>query len=417
MICLLAVVVGIVLVKVNGKNLAFTYMCQFLFIYCCCIYFLLFYFYINTQCVILKKIIIYYKTNEAFMIFVFIPILLFLVLYKIKSKKIDSNSFECLDKKQTSSINGIFVLIVFFAHFISYIPNPTKLDSCFIAIPLFGSQLIVVPFLFYSGYGLMESFKSKGIEYIKSIPTRRFLKLFIDFAIAITSFLIVQTIIGTYFPFSQILLSYTAWKSIGNSNWYIFATFCFYFIIFVSFMTFKNNKYFALLFTNLLSIFYIVILYFVFNNTNHYFYNTFMCLPFGMWFSLYKEKIVKFLSNKYTYLIVLILLLVSIILLYKLFYNNPFVFNFISILFALTIFLFTMKFQIQNKFLLLLGKYTFWIFILQRIPMIVFKKIGIANFNIFVYFVITFVVTLLLAYAYNWLSEKISKIIWNRPKK
>ena len=186
------------------------------------------------------------------MIFVFIPMLLFLVLYKIKSKKIDSNSFECLDKKQTSSINGIFVLIVFFAHFISYIPNPTKLDSCFIAIPLFGSQLIVVPFLFYSGYGLMESFKSKGIEYIKSIPTRRFLKLFIDFAIAITSFLIVQTIIGTYFPFSQILLSYTAWKSIGNSNWYIFATFCFYFIIFVSFMTFKNNKYFALLFTTLL---------------------------------------------------------------------------------------------------------------------------------------------------------------------
>lgn len=350
------------------------------------------------------------------MIFVVVPILLFLIFYKIKIKKLEPNNFECLNKEQTSSINGIFVLIVFFAHFVTYIPSPTVYDSLIETIPVLGSQLIVVSFLFYSGYGLMESYKAKGTQYIKSIPTKRFLKLFIDFAIAVTLFLIVQTIIGNYFSVSRILLSYIGWKGIGNSSWYIFATFCFYFIIFISFMIFRKNKNLALTLTTLLSIAYVIVLYFVFNKENYY-YDTFLCLPFGMWFSLYKEKIIKFLSKWYTYLISLILLIVSLVVLFSFYSYSPFVFNIIAILFALILFMLTMKFQIQNKFLLWLSKYTFWIFILQRIPMIVFKKIGIANINTFLFAGLTLIVTLLLAIVFNLLSEKIENLIWKRPKK
>ena len=351
------------------------------------------------------------------MIFVVIPILLFLIFYKIKIRKLEPNNFECLSKEQTSSINGIFVLIVFFVHFATYIPSPTVYDSLVNIIPVFGSQLIVVSFLFYSGYGLMESYKAKGTQYIKSIPTKRFLKLFIDFAIAVTLFLIVQTIIGNYFSISQILLSYTGWSGIGNSNWYIFATFCFYFIMFVSFMIFRKNKHLALTLTTLLSITYVIVLYFVFNKANQYYYNTFLCLPFGMWFSLYKENIIKFLSKWHTYLISLILLIVSIVVLFSFYYYSPFVFNITAILFALTLFMLTMKFQIQNKILLWLGKYTFWIFILQRLPMIVFEKIGVANINTFLFAGLTLIATLLLAYVFNLLSEKISNLIWKKPKK
>ena len=351
------------------------------------------------------------------MIFVVVPILLFLIFYKIKIRKLEANNFDCLSKEQTSSINGIFVLIVFFSHFVSYISNPTIYDSLVDTIPLLGSQLIVVPFLFYSGYGLMESYKQKGTAYIKSIPTKRFLKLFIDFAIAITVFLIVQTIIGNYFSVSQILLSYIGWKGIGNSNWYIFATFCFYFIIFISFIIFRKNKYLALILTTLLSICYVIILYFVYNGTTAYVYNTFLCLPFGMWFSVFKEKIINFLSKWYIYLISLILLIFSIILTYWLFNYDPFVFNIIAILFALTLFMLTLKFQIQNKILLWLGKYTFWIYILQRIPMIVLKHIGIANFNSFLFLGISFFITILLTYTFNLLSEKISLVIWKKNKK
>ena len=103
------------------------------------------------------------------MIFIAIPLLLFLVFFNIKIKNFNENDLSCLSKEQTSSINGIFALIILLAHFISYIPNPSIYDSLVTKIPVFGSQLIVVSFLFYSGYGLMESYKIKGNKYI-NIP-------------------------------------------------------------------------------------------------------------------------------------------------------------------------------------------------------------------------------------------------------
>ena len=69
------------------------------------------------------------------------------------------------------------------------------------------------------------------------------------------------------------------------------------------------------------------------------------------------------------------------------------------ILFACMVVLVTMKFSINNKILNFFGKNLFSMYILHRLPMIVFSKLGIDNKYIFV--VLSFAVTVLLCIGFD----------------
>ena len=76
----------------------------------------------------------------------------------------------------------------------------------------------------------------------------------------------------------------------------------------------------------------------------------------------------------------------------------------------------SMRISFHNKVLVWCGKHLFGLYIMQRIPMIIFKEIGIAGFNVYLYFVLCAVVTVLVA----WLFEKYTGKLWNliaAPKK
>ena len=348
------------------------------------------------------------------MIFVAIPIIAFLILFGIKYKK-PKNFFEDnMSPAKTTSINGLFVMIVIFQHFKQYITWDAY-DKAYYSIALFTTQLIVVSFLFFSGYGMMESTKKKGFSYIQSIPKKRFPKLFIDFVIAILLFLIMNLCIGKNYTWQRYLLSLTGWISVGNSNWYMFAVFCFYIIMYLSFLICKKRSNLcAVIVTTILSIGYIVGMHFC---QPAWYYDTFICLPAGMFFSLYKDKILAFFKSKYyAYIIISFAVLASFVVLFIFCRDNPFVFNIISILFALLLYLTTLKLSIHNCVLNWLGKYTFWIYILQRIPMIVLKQVGLASVNKFLYFFVCLAATLVLAVVMKFVSGKIENLIWRKPK-
>ena len=64
------------------------------------------------------------------------------------------NFKRALNKEQTTCINGIFVLFVFLSHFGQYETMPW--NRLLLAI----GQLMVAPFLFYSGYGIIFIFNT-----------------------------------------------------------------------------------------------------------------------------------------------------------------------------------------------------------------------------------------------------------------
>ena len=148
------------------------------------------------------------------------------------------NFNRALSKEQTTCINGIFVLFVFLSHFGQYETMPW--NRLLLAI----GQLMVAPFLFYSGYGIMEQIQRRGIVYIDSMPRKRILKFYIHFCMALFLYLILSFLLGKDYSFVRIALSFTALSSIGNSNWYVFAILVMYSIVYISFKQFKKTWYY-----------------------------------------------------------------------------------------------------------------------------------------------------------------------------
>ena len=93
-----------------------------------------------------------------------------LILHGMKPR--DKND-DYLDKESTNNIKGIFAIMILLSHFRGYVNiDPTSLYDRFISLI---GQLMVAMFLFYSGYGIMESIKNKK-DYMKSFLKNRFLK-------------------------------------------------------------------------------------------------------------------------------------------------------------------------------------------------------------------------------------------------
>lgn len=128
-------------------------------------------------------------------------------------------------------------------------------------------------------------------------------------------------------------------------------------------------------------------------------YDTILCYPAGMLVGEYEKQIKEFLEKTSCYFISFAGCFVAFVGFYICAMLMPGLIGLVamelrSILFVCLIVLVTIKIQIGNQILDWLGKHTFEIYILQRLPMIVLENIGL---NAYFYFGISLVVTCFLA--------------------
>ncbi len=326
---------------------------------------------------------------------------LIVCLIGINFNKKDDNF---LSKNSTMCINGIFVGIILFSHFNVYVTFIPITDLLYYRIIKKIGQLMVTTFFMYSGYGIMESVKTKK-NYINNFFKNRIVKLFIMFSLSIVIWIIFNLIMNREFPISDILLSFTGWSSIGNSNWFIFATFCLYFITLISFSIFKRSNIKTIAFSLLGTIIYIV---FMSIYKENYWYNTVLCYNLGMFISYYKDKILLFLKDNGRYAISFIIALLLLGVCYK-FQDNNIVYLFYSIVFCLCVFLFTYKVKLGNKVLYFLGVHTFSIYVLQRISYILFFDL---RERVYLYFIVSIVFTMIIVLIFDKLIGLINKKLY-----
>lgn len=309
------------------------------------------------------------------------------------------------------SIKGIFAVLIFLSHSKDYINvNSSNFSKIFVFQNSFLGQLIVPIFFFYSGFGIMESFKKKP-NYFQTFPKKRFLKTLLNFDIAICLFLIMNLILDRSYSIKDILFSFVGWSSIGNSNWFIFAILIGYISIYISHLISKKPVLITL-FTTIILCGYCITLTII--QKGSWWTDTILTLPFGMIFSIYHDKIKSFVTkNNINYITTLVISAVMFIFLY-LFSSifNPFTitYNFVSIMFCFVIVLVTYKFRFKNKVLSFLGKHSFDIYILQRIPMIFLSKTIITN-SIVCFITISFTLTIVISLGYNFLCCKLNKLL------
>ena len=298
---------------------------------------------------------------------------------------------RALDKEQTTCINGIFVLFVFLSHFGQYEAMPW--DRILSAI----GQLMVAPFLFYSGYGIMEQIKRRGNKYIDSMPRKRILKFYIHFCMALCLYIVLSFVLGKRYSLSRIILSFTGWSSIGNSNWYVFAILVMYSIVYISFKYFKKQ---GLNVCILLTLLYIIVMKEA--KGQDWWYNIILCFPAGMVLSKYKDRVCSVIQKPVFFVSMLVLALAL--------YLAPFpvfAYEVIAITLCFLIVIVCARKEIKNSLFHFLGQYVFEIYILQRISMNLFN----GCLTGWVYLMACILVTLVLAYCFKKLEAIIDSYI------
>lgn len=313
---------------------------------------------------------------------------------------------DYIEKDQSNAIKGLFILLVFMRHILQRIKRSgfvfdrqIDLDAYLLQDNI--GQLVVVMFLFYSGYGVMKSLLIKGEDYLSSYPRKRLLTTLLNFDVAVCFFIILGFITKRPMSLSTVLLSFIGWDTVGNSNWYIFVILFCYLVFYLVFRAVQSRHAFGALVVTLIVFLGMIALHSV--KPAHW-YNTMLVFPAGIYFALCYNSLERIIQ-KYYWLFLAILLAVFLLLHFGHFRPlHGLTFNLKSIVFALLLVVLTMKVRIRNKWLIWCGTSLFPIYIYQRLPLIlIWKSAGdtwlCANPNL--YIAICFVLTLGLTLIYN----------------
>lgn len=354
--------------------------------------------------------------------FIFIAIYALICIWQIKLKPAGSSPYvtDYMSVDNTTAIKGIFIIMVFFSHFNSYVEFTNEYDKIYYEGFRQISQRMVTLFLLYSGYGVMESIKKKKMSYVHRIPVNRVIGTYFKFIIAVCLFLMLHLALnnGTI-PYSKrdILLSGTAWTSVGNSNWYILVIVICYILTFIAFEIFRDkwNYIPSVLLLTVFFVAFVALFHFKEIRPSRY-YNTALCYLLGVYLSLFKDKFDRLFGKHNT--IWAVTFCSSWIITYLLWQDKDrfYKYEICMFTFALAVVLLTMRVTFNNKILNWFGKHLFSVFILQRIPMIAFKKVGLADENIYLYFILCFVATVVMAFVFDLFVDPIWHFISN-PKR
>ncbi len=347
---------------------------------------------------------------------VFFLLLLLLIIFNgLQFSRAGEFNEHYLDKETTTAINGIFVILVVFSHYAGYANFEGVYDAPYLALRTHLNQMVVASFLFYSGYGMMESIKKKGSAYTNKIVTK-FWQLLLRFDIAVLLYLLLDILLGIKYPVKHILLAFTSWTNVGNSNWYITAILMIYVCMFLSFkicyklFLSKRNEA-ATVLTIILTVACIYLQIKV--GRPPYCYNTMLLAPLGMIFSLWRNRIER-VVEKSDICYSGILTIIGGVYIVSFFHRWDYGlggYTVWAIAFTLILVLVTMKVYIHNNLLEFFGKHVFSIYILQRIPMMLLDHFGCIESHKYISLVAVFLVIIPLALIFEKGTDAIIALI------
>ena len=328
-------------------------------------------------------------------------VLLLIVLFA-KSRPTGWNEYY-IGKETTSTINGLFIWLVFLSHFTQYLPSS--------AGNIVGDnlgQLVVVMFLFYSGYGCAVQYLTKGESYLRAFPRKRILPTLINFDVAVCAFVAVGLLLGKSMSVRQVLLSFVCWDSVGNSNWYIFVIMLCYALFWFSAGVVKRKvnvidrggRKWQIIMMLLLATSVVALS----RVRPSWWCDTLMAFGAGAVYGPNRNCIEDYAKKNYW-----ICLAFAVVLFVSVGYI-PFIgqkywisHNMKSIAFAAIVVMASMKISVDSVLLKWSGEHLFPLYIYQRIPMIVFSTVFPAAFEdarCWIYFCISACIAIALAALY-----------------
>ena len=292
--------------------------------------------------------------------------------------------FMSIDK--TLSVKGIFVMLILIHHAFGFCPPQTITDTWLYEFKCFFGQLVVVMFMFYSGFGLMHSITKKGKSYIDTIPSNRVLKLICDMVLVVLLYLPFSIYTGQIHSVKQIALSFFGYSNVGNYNWYIYTIIWAYLLTYIAFKICKNRPYIAAVTVTVLCGIYIIVMHQAKPN-EYYWCDTLICFPMGIWFSLLWEKHIKPLLTKHIAVWYLLFIPTLAVFLWVHSMSGRFIYAVLrAVFFCVVAVMITMKISFNNAVLRFFGRNIFGIYIFQKMFFVLFETLGIADISPALYF-------------------------------
>lgn len=315
---------------------------------------------------------------------------------------------DFFSQQHTTPIKGIFTVLILYSHIRGYI---TMTDSwatiSYNAVLDHLGQLIVAIFFFYSGFGIWESFKRKP-DYVNSFFKKRFLKTLLHFDIAVAFFILVQLIVPITYTTKQYFLCWIGWESVGNSNWFIFVILALYIIALISMRLQKSIGRGAILSIGLLTAVLWIWLRILMNQPS-WWVDTMAAFPLGVVVSNYKNSIMRLLGKRRAPYIVLGAAIVLFSAAYMRFGID--IYGGVTCLFCCVVVLFSSVVTIGNPALIWLGKNAFTVYIIQRLPMILFSAVGL-NTKTWLFVLLVIPTTVTLAEVLSRINKKVDSLLF-----
>ncbi len=302
-------------------------------------------------------------------------------------------------RERTCMINGFFIWVVFISHLSGYRVDVWAGDALALSLVRQLGQCCVATFFFFSGFGIMTQLCRGG--YCKRLIVNRLPFLLLSMVMAVSVFLLVQSFYGLGFPLSRILLSFIGWSSVGNSNWFIFVTLVSYILIAMSYTLFHKRGMQAVAWCATALFVGLVVALRLAGKEIHW-YNTCLCVPAGMLFALWREKVEELIQRSRipAWCLGMVLIPVSL-LMYHLLLRKAYLTNFPAVTFAFGVMLVFSCISLKRSPRFLCwsgGAGLFFLYIFQRIPMMIGVRAGWNTDSPFFYQLFCVVATLVIAW-------------------
>lgn len=338
---------------------------------------------------------------------IYYVIILFLICSWGLTIRVFQTDYMSIEK--TTSTKGIFTFLIFLSHAMGYCTSAPTNDIG-IRILTFLGQMVVVMFLFYSGFGIMEQYGRRGGSYLKSFPKKRILKLLLHFDLAVLLFLFVQLLLGNTYPLSYYFLCWIGWTSIGNSAWFIFDMLLLYLISYLTLLLIEKHsvpKITALIFLIFLSFLLWLFLWRT-KSGSTWWYNTIFAFPLGAVYSQIRSK-VDAIHLKMPGVFALSVCFCSLLWVVSRRSLGIDQYGLSAVLFSSSVVGVTSFVSTDNPILRWLGKNCFYIYILQRVPMIILSHFSFNRF--FILFILcSFVLTILLVLGFRKITDTLDRL-------
>ena len=328
--------------------------------------------------------------------------LMFVVVYNLKIKK-DVKKLT-FNKEDSLNLKGLFCLLVIIGHLATW----TNREVLFSFSSNFGF-FAVAGFLFISGYGLAKNKNDNILKLIKKL-----LIIGIPFILINIVFYFLLNSIGTEIKFIEAIKSLVNFYPIAYFSWYVVEILIFYVMFYITKKVLKKPWLITL--GILLEIIVYNMLTYRYGLIYSWWLSNF-AFVLGILIAFDFKTINKFIKKYYKIIFSMTFILFLLTLDYQFILGKEFNTNFnifiaqlCITLFPFLIYLFLQKFEFNSKILRFIGKYSYEIYLVQGIPLLLLRSKYIYVNDDFLYTFMCILISIIVGIIFYYINNLIFKI-------